>query len=82
MSEGERSKLMSCDWNVESGSMGTFYYQLDVGKFGPNVRMGGGGGGGMCKGQRSGYSSVTNNKCYEIHFKHNVIANTSELSNI
>ena len=54
MSEGERSKLMSCDWNVESGSMGRFYYQLAVGMLGPKVKMGGGGGGGNA--QRSGYS--------------------------
>ena len=25
---------MSRDWNVESGSMGNFYYQLIVGMFG------------------------------------------------
>ena len=31
---------MSRDWNVESGSMGRFYYQLAVGTFGPKVRMG------------------------------------------
>ena len=36
---------MSRDWNVESGTMGRFYYQLSVGTFGPKVRMGGGGGG-------------------------------------
>ena len=32
---------MSCDWNVESGSMGRFYYQLAVGMLGPKVSMGG-----------------------------------------
>ena len=28
------------DWNMESGSMGRFYYQLAVGTIGPKVRMG------------------------------------------
>ena len=44
------------DWNMESGSMGRFYYQLAVGTIGPKVRMGGGGGEKMHKSQRSGYS--------------------------
>ena len=49
MSDGERRKLMACDWNMESGSMGRFYYQLAVGMLGPKVKMGG--VGEMHKGQ-------------------------------
>ena len=50
-SEGKRRKLISLDWNLESGSMGMFLLLISCWYIWTKGQNGGGGGVGMHKGQ-------------------------------